>query len=150
MASRRLAPPRAPYRHQEPALLCVDIRSVAEGSRASTLTAQGAQLAHSTIPVPRKLWRGSTLLVAGSECSSMEAVHVSAATALASSKHTREANDGVLRMVLPSVLLLLELDLLLDLLRLALLLDLLLDLLRLALLLDPLLEGCPRRPLPGK
>ena len=50
----------------------------------------------------------------------------------------------------PSVPLLLELDLLLDL-RLALL-DLRLALLdlRLALLLDPLLEGCPRRPLPGK
>lgn len=106
-------------------------------------------MAHSTIPVPRKLWRGSTLLMASSECSSMEAVHVSAVTASEHSRHTRE-NDGVLRMVLPSVLLLLELDLLLDL-RLALL-DLRLALLdlRLALLLDPLLEGCPRRPLPGK
>jgi hypothetical protein len=80
----------------------------------------------------------------------MEAVHVSAVTALEHSRHTREANDGVLRLVPLSVLLLLELDLLLEL-RLALL-DLRLALLdlRLALLLDPLPESCTRRPLPGK
>ena len=148
IASRRSAPPQAPNQNQEPAFLCVDIRSVAEGSRASTPTAQGAQLAHSTIPAPRKLRRGSTLLVASSECSSMEAVHVSAVTALEHSRHTRE-NDGVLRLVPLSLLLLLELDLLLDLplplLHLLLLLDL-----HVALLLDPLLESCTRRPLPGK
>ena len=104
-------------------------------------------MAHSTIPVPRKLWRGSTLLMASSECSSMEAVHVSAVTASEHSRHTRE-NDGVLRLVLLSVPLLLELDLLLDL-RLHVRLHVRLHL-RLALLLDPLLEGCPRRPLSGK
>ena len=77
----------------------------------------------------------------------MEAVHVSAVTASEHSRHTRE-NDGVLRLVLLSVPLLLELDLLLDL-RLHVRLHVRLHL-RLALLLDPLLEGCPRRPLSGK
>ena len=78
----------------------------------------------------------------------METVPVSAASATAHSRPTRKARNGVLRLVLLSVPLLLELDLLLDLRLHVALLDLL-DL-RLALLLDPLLEGCPRRPLSGK
>ena len=150
VASCRVAPPQARYQHLEAAFVCVGTRVAAEGSRASTPSAQGVQLAHSVIPTPRKLRRGSTLLVASSECSSMEAVRASAVTASQHSRQTREANDGVLRLVPWSVPLLL--DLLLDL-RLALL-DLRLALLhvRLALrvLLDPLLESCTRRPLPRK
>ena len=150
VASRRSTPPQAPYQNQEPAFLSVGTRAVAEGSHASTLTAQGALLKRSTIPAARKLRRGSTLLINRGECSSMETVHVSAAFATAHSRQTRKANDGVLRLVPRSVPLLLDLrlDLLLDLLNLHL--ALLHVRLALRVLLDPLLESCTRRPLPRK
>ena len=149
VASCRVAPPQARYQHLEAAFVCVGTRVAAEGSRASTPSAQGVQLAHSAIPTPRKLRRGSTLLVASSECSSMEAVRASAVTASQHSRHT-ESNDGVLRLVPRSVPLLLDLrlDLLLDLLNLHL--ALLHVRLALRVLLDPLLESCTRRPLPRK
>ena len=150
VTSRRGAPPQAPEQHLEAAFVCVGTRTVAEGSRASTLTAQGALLKRSTIPAARKLRRGSTLLINRGECSSMETVHVSAAFATAHSRQTRKANDGVLRLVPRSVPLLLDLrlDLLLDLLNLHL--ALLHVRLALRVLLDPLLESCTRRPLPRK
>lgn len=150
VASCRVAPPQARYQHLEAAFVCVGTRVAAEGSRASTPSAQGVQLAHSAIPTPRKLRRGSTLLINRGECSSMETVHVSAAFATAHSRQTRKANDGVLRLVPWSVPLLLDLrlDLLLDLLNLHL--ALLHVRLALRVLLDPLLESCTRRPLPRK
>ena len=149
VASRRSTPPQAPYQNQEPAFLSVGTRAVAEGSHASTLTAQGALLKRSTIPAARKLRRGSTLLVASSECSSMEAVRASAVTASQHSRHT-ESNDGVLRLVPWSVPLILDLLLDLPLAPLDLRLALLHARLALRVLLDPLLESCTRRPLPRK